>query len=200
MATQLGKKKSLSAAIADDIVDASKIDPKDIIDAEYDDKPEESRKQFEAALQKEQEEAKKRLLACFGKTRQGVFEKDKFVMPTFAPPPPTPSTTATAAASSASTPSEVNFTFDSIKQFTDTFLGRFEQSQKLTQDLLLDLSLQNKGKKLVNDYSNLSPNPSLSGAPIENYQYDMPPNFFAGQTPPPGSVRRPGPNRSDRLL
>ena len=110
-------------------------------------------------------------------------------MPTFAPPLPNPSTTATAAASSASTPSDVSFTFDSIKQFVKGFLGRFEQSQKLTQDLLLDLSLQNKGKKPVNDYSNLSPNPSLSGAPIENYQYGMPPNFFAGQTPPPGSVR-----------
>ena len=36
--------------MADDIVDASKIDPKDIIDAEYDDKPEESRKQLEAQL------------------------------------------------------------------------------------------------------------------------------------------------------
>ena len=87
-------------------------------------------------------------------TRQGVFEKDKFFMPTFAPPPPNPSTTATATGLSASTPSEVSFTFDSIKQFAEGFLGRFEQSQKLTQDLLLDLSLQNKGKKNVNDYSN----------------------------------------------
>ena len=31
----------------------------------------------------------------------------------------------TAAASSASTPSEVSFTFDSIKQFADAFLSRF---------------------------------------------------------------------------
>ena len=119
-------------------------------------------------------------------------------MPTFAPLPLNTSTTATAVASSASTPSEISFTFDSIKQFAEGFLGRFEQSQKLTQDLLLDLSLQNKGKKPVNDYSNLSPNPSLSGAPIENYQYGMPPNFFVGQTPPPGTVRpsRAEPDRS----
>ena len=48
LATPLGKKKPLSAAMADDIVDASKIDPEDIIDAEYDDIPEERRKQFEA--------------------------------------------------------------------------------------------------------------------------------------------------------
>ena len=95
-----------------------KVDPKvnaTPIDVKYEDIPEETRKQFEAAFQKEQEEAKKRLLACFGKTRQGVFEKKKFIMPTFAPPPPNPSTTATTAVSSASTPSEVSFKFNSIK-------------------------------------------------------------------------------------
>ena len=110
-------------------------------------------------------------------------------MPTFAPPPPNPSTTATTAASSASTPSEVSFTFDSIKQFADAFLNRVEQSQKLTQDILMDLSMQNKGKKTVNDYFNFSSNPSLSAAPSENYQYGIPPNYFTGQTPPPGTVR-----------
>ena len=110
-------------------------------------------------------------------------------MPTFAPPPPNPSTTATAAASSASTPSEVSFTFDSIKQFADVFLSRFEQSQKLTQDILIDLSMQNKGKKPVNEYSKFTPNHSLSAAPSENYQNGMSPNYFAGQTPPQGSVQ-----------
>ena len=67
MATPLGKKKSLSAAMADDIVDESKIDPKDIIDAEYDDIPEECRKQFEVQLKKKREEATRRLLACYEK-------------------------------------------------------------------------------------------------------------------------------------
>ena len=167
--------------MAGEKIDPSKVDSTPI-DIKYEDIPEESCEQFVAAFPKGQEEAKKRLLACFGKTRQGVFEKDKFVMPTFAPPPPNPSTTATAAAPSASTPSDVSFTFDSIKQFAEGFLGRFEQSQKLTQDLLLDLSLQNKVKKTVNDYSNFPPNPSLLTARTENYQYGMPPNFFVGQT------------------
>ena len=106
-----------------------KVDPKvDAIpiDIKYEDIPEEMRKQFEAAFQKEQEDAKNRLLACFGKTRQGVFRKEELKMPTFTPPLPNPSTTATAAASSASTPSEVSFTFDSIKQFADAFFSRFE--------------------------------------------------------------------------
>ena len=53
----------------------------------------------------------------------------------------------------------------------------------------MDLSMQNKRKKTINDYSNFSPNPSFSATPSENYQYGMPPNYFAGQTPPPGSVR-----------
>ena len=48
--------------------------------------------------------------------------------------------------------------------------------------------MQNKGKKPVNEYSSSTPNPSLSAAPSD-YQYGMPPNYFAGQTPPPGSVR-----------
>jgi len=76
--------------MADDIVDTSKIDPEDIIDAEYDDIPEERRKQFEAQLKKEQEEATRRLLACYERTRQGVVQKQEFIMPTFPalPPPP----------------------------------------------------------------------------------------------------------------
>ena len=69
-------------------------------------------------------------------------------------------------------------------------MGRFAQSQKLTQDLLIDLNLQNRGKKIANDYPNQTPNPSLSVAPTENYQYGMPPNYFAGQMPPPSTVRQ----------
>ena len=71
--------------MAGEKIDPSKVDSTPI-DIKYEDIPEESCKQFEAAFPKEQEEAKKRLLACFGKTRQGVFEKEKFTIPTFAPP------------------------------------------------------------------------------------------------------------------
>jgi len=172
--------------MADDKVD-SKVDATPV-DIQYEDILEETRKQFEAAFQKEQEDAKNRLLACFRKTRQGMFKKEEFKMTTFTPPPPNASTTATAAASSTSTPSEVSFTFDSIKQIADAFLSRFEQSQKFTQDMLIDLTMQNKGKKPVNEYSNFTANPSLSAAPSD-YQYGMPPNYFSGQTPPPGTDR-----------
>ena len=166
LATPLKKDLSSSGAMA-----GEKVDPKvdaTPIDIKYEDISEETRKQFEDAFQKEEEDAKNRLLACFGKTRQGVFKKEEFKMPTFTPPL-NPSTMATAAVPSASTPSEVSFTFDSIKQFADAFLSRFEQSQKFTQDILIDLSMQNKGKKTVNDNSNFSTNPSLSATLSDNY-------------------------------
>ena len=120
LATPLGIDLSSSGAMVGDKVD-SKVDAP--VDIQYEDIHEEMRKQFEAAFQKEQEDANNRLLACFGKTRQDVFKKEEFKMPTFTPPPPNLSTTATAAASSASTPSEISFTFDSIKQFAEAFLS-----------------------------------------------------------------------------
>ena len=107
------------------------------IEVKYEDLPEECRKQFEVQLKKEQEEATRRLLACYGKTRQGIVEKEKFVMPTFTPP--NPSTTATP--STASSAIDASFTSDSIKQFVDALCSRFEQPQKLTQDLLIDINL-----------------------------------------------------------
>ena len=63
LATPLGTDLSSSGAMASDKVDP-KIDATPI-DIKYEDIPEEMHKQFEAAFQKEQEDAKKRLLACF---------------------------------------------------------------------------------------------------------------------------------------
>ena len=115
LATPLGTDLHPSVTMAGEKANPSKVDSTHV-DVKYDDITEESRKQFEAQLKKEQEEATKRLLACYGKTRQGVIEKEKLVMPTFMPPPPpNPSTTTTATAPSASTTSDVSFSFDSIK-------------------------------------------------------------------------------------
>jgi hypothetical protein len=80
----------------------------------------------------------------------------------------------------------------SLRQFVDAFCSRFEESQRLTQDLLIDVSMQlgdDKGKKLARDYYTGTPNASSSVAQTENPQYGMPLNYFAGQSPPPGSVR-----------
>ena len=127
LATPLGKDLHPSVTMTGDKVNPSKVDSTPV-DVKYEDIPEESRKKFEAQLKKEQEEVTKRLLAYYGKTRQGVVEKEKFVMPTFTPPPPNPSTTAIAAATSASTPSDLSFSFESIKQIVEAFCSRFEQS------------------------------------------------------------------------
>ena len=77
--------------------DASKIDPKNIIDAEYDDVPEEHRrKPLEDQIKAFEAEYKKQLASCFRKTRQGVIQKQKFVIPTF-PLPILSTTTSTSA-------------------------------------------------------------------------------------------------------
>jgi hypothetical protein len=75
LATPLGK-KSLSAAMAGNKEVASKIDPKNIIDAEYDDVPEEHRKALEDQIKALEAEYKKQLDTCFRKTRQDVIEKE----------------------------------------------------------------------------------------------------------------------------
>ena len=61
-----------------------KVDPKvdaTPIDIKYEDIPEETFKQFEAAFQKEQEDAKKRLLACFGKTHKACSRRRNSTYP-----------------------------------------------------------------------------------------------------------------------
>ena len=110
--------------MADDIIDASKIEPVDIIEVEYDDIPKERRKQFEAQLRMEQEEATRRLLACYERTRQGVIKKEEFIMPTF------PST----ATSKVSTLSP-----DLVEQFLSIIGDRIVDSCERTNDLLRNL-------------------------------------------------------------
>ena len=110
--------------MANDIVDASEIDPENIIDVEYDDIPNECRKQFEGQLKKEREEATRRLLACYERTRQGMVQKQEFIMPTF------PST----ATSKVSTPSP-----DLVEQFLSIIGDRIVDSCERTNDLLRKL-------------------------------------------------------------
>ena len=76
-----------------EVGDASKVDPANTINVNYEDLPEEQRLKFEAGLKQQNEEIKARMLACYGKTQQGVIEKETSVMPSTsstAPPPPAP--------------------------------------------------------------------------------------------------------------
>ena len=77
--TPLWKKKSSSANMAED---NSKIDPRNIVDLEYDENPEDQCQALEIKLKELEAEAKKKLISCYGKTRQGVIQKEKFVLPT----------------------------------------------------------------------------------------------------------------------
>ena len=72
----------------------------------YEEIIEERCKKFEAQLKKEQEEATRRLLARYGKTRQGVVEKEQFIMPTFTPPNPSTTTSTSAANNVSFTPND----------------------------------------------------------------------------------------------
>ena len=81
LATPLGtKKKSTSVTMTGEIGDASKVDPLNAINVTYEDLSEEQRQKFEADLKRQNEEIRAKMLACYGKTRQGVVEKEKFVM------------------------------------------------------------------------------------------------------------------------
>ena len=62
--------------------DKSKIDLRNIDNPEYDEIAEDQRQALEIQLKEIEAEAKNKLISCYGKTRQGVIEKEKFVLPT----------------------------------------------------------------------------------------------------------------------
>jgi hypothetical protein len=69
--------------------DNSQIDPRNIDNPEYDEIPEDQRQALEIKLKEIEAEAKKKLISCYGKTRQGVIQKEKFVLPTLLSSTPT---------------------------------------------------------------------------------------------------------------
>jgi len=167
--------------------DPSKVDLSNTISINYEDLSEEQRQKFEADLNRRNEEIKAKMLACYGKTRQGVIEKDKFVMlsiPSTTPP-------ASSTTTSASPTFDVSPPKDPLVQFLREFGDKIEKSQMVTQNLKFNISKKmEKGKSVDTSYStkDLAPN---SAAPASTFdvEYGMPPNYFAGQSPPPGNVR-----------
>ena len=178
------KKKASSADMAGENQDKGKVDPKNIIDAKYGDVPEDQRKNLEACIRDYSEDIKRRMAVCYGKTQQGVVEKEKFVMPTLS------STT-----SSTSTTSNVSPTLpDILGQFVDALGKHLDESQQLVHNLLLriDERLQtlDKGKRAVDHtYSSQTLNANSSTASTSAPLYGMPLNYFAVLTPPPNTIR-----------
>ena len=177
----MGKNKSASAAMAGNKTDASKVDLSNVINVKYDDIPEEDRQAFEAQLKQQEEEARKNLLSCYGRTRNEVVKKAEFSMPSFQ---------STSSTSNVSVLPQSMF---------DLFLSKFgkklEDSQKVTQDMLFNLSDRmdriDKGKSVDTTYStkDLTPNVLVAPASTTEIEYSMPQNYFAGQTPVPHTVR-----------
>ena len=99
LATLLGnkkKKQSASVSMAGEKPDPSKVDPSNTISISYEDLSEEQRQKFEAELNRQNEEIKAKMLACFEKTWQGVIEKEN-VMPSIPSTTPPASYTTTSA-------------------------------------------------------------------------------------------------------
>ena len=166
--------------------DASKIDPLNTINVTYEDLSEEQRQKFETNLKQQNEELKARMLACYGKTRQGVIQKETFVMPsisTTTPPPLTPAAT------------NVSSSHPDLYSMLLTELGKkINDAQLSAQNTLLDLSERmdrmEKGKSVDTTYSTKDLTfSSAAPASTVNVEFGMPPNYFAGQTPPPGTIR-----------
>jgi len=174
--------------MVDDKLDASKIDPEDIIDAEYDGIPDEHRQTFKAQIKHEQEEATMRLLSCFKRTRQGVVLKEEFIMPMF------PLSNSSTARSTSKTRNVSIDPINFINHFVDALGKRFDESQKSTRDLAIRINNQlqalSKGKNVDYSYSTSTLNPSSAATPtsISLSLHSMPPNYFAGQSPPPRSA------------
>ena len=187
MATPLGKKKqSTSVTMTSKVGDASKIDPLNAINISYEDLSEEQRQKFEADLKQRNEEIKARMLAYYWKTRQGVIEKETFVMPSISsttPPPPAP-----AVFNVSSAPQDL------YNMLLSDHRKKINDAQLYTQNTLIDLSERidrvEKGKTVDTKYSTKDLYPS-SAAPTStvNVEFGMPPNYFVGQSPPPGAVR-----------
>ena len=132
-----------------DLGDASKVDPLNVINVTYEDLSEKQRQKFEADLKQQNEELKARMLACYGKTRQGVIQKETFVMPsisTTTPPPPAPAATNV----SSSHPDLYSMLLTELRK-------KINDAQVSTQNTLIDISERmnrlEKGKSVDTTYS-----------------------------------------------
>ena len=112
---------------------ASKVDPANTINVSYEDLSKEQRQKFESDLKRQNKEIKAKMLACYGKTWQGVIEKEKFVMPEIQSTTPPASSTST----STSPTLDVSPPKDLLVHFLREFVHKFEKSQTLTKNLFI---------------------------------------------------------------
>ena len=82
--------------------DKSQIDLRNIDNPEYDEILEDQRQALEIKLKEIEAEAQKKLISLYGKTWQGVIQKEKFVLPTLSSTTSTDAPEVTAPVSSTS--------------------------------------------------------------------------------------------------
>ena len=122
--------------------DQSKIDPRNIDNPQYYEILEDQRQALEIKLKEIEAEAKKMLITCYGKTRQGVIQKEKFVLPTLSSSAPTtdasPKVTAPVSATS------IGVTMEQVENL-------FTEREMRLVDMLTDKLLTLVGKQPIID-------------------------------------------------
>ena len=117
------------------------------------------------------------MLACYGKTRQGVIEKEMFIMPSISST--TPLSPAPAVFNVSSYPQDL------YNMLLSNLGKKINDAQIFTQNTLIDLSERmdrmEKGKSVDTTYS-IKDLTFSSAAPAStvNVEFGMPPNYFAG--------------------
>ena len=165
--------------------DNSKIDPRIIDNPEYDEIPEDQRQALEIKLMEIEAEAKKKLISCYKKTRQGVIQKEKFVLPTLSSSTPTTDASVKVTAPVSATSS--NVTMEQVENL-------FAEREVRLVDMLTDKLLTLVGKQpVIDDISPVStvettkvpvPQPSVTLLASQP-PYGMLMHYFSGQTVTP---------------
>ena len=62
--------------------DKFNVDPMNDNDVKYDDQPEEESQAFEIQLEEMRAKAKRKLIACYERTPQGMIKREESIMPT----------------------------------------------------------------------------------------------------------------------
>ena len=164
--------------------DKSKIDSRNIDNPEYDEIAEDQRQALEIQLKEIEAEAKNKLISCYGKTRQGVIKKEKFVLPTLS------SSTTSTDAPEITAPVSTTTSNVTLAQVENLFAERDVRLVNLFTKKFLILTGR---QPVIYDTSPVStvvsteipvPQPSVT-LPASQPPYGMPMHYFSGQTVTP---------------
>ena len=122
--------------------DNSKIDPRNIDNPQYYEILEDQRQALEIKLKEIEAEAKKKLISFYGKTRQDVIQKEKFVPPTLSSSTPTTDISLEVTPSVSAT--SIGVTMEQVENL-------FTEREMRLVDMLTDKLLTLVGKQPIID-------------------------------------------------